>query len=68
MKIQKCRHRKTWLIAGGFWEWCYQCGAIRLMRWVEGTQNCVTPAEKWTRPTGFPDGTNPALKSRKEES
>lgn len=27
----KCRHRKTWLLAGGHLEWCYECGAIRQM-------------------------------------
>src|SRR5690606_21383205 len=27
--MEKCRHGSTWIIAGGFWEWCYVCGALR---------------------------------------
>lgn len=56
----KCRHRKSWIICGGYAEWCYQCGAWRRLRLVEGETNVSTPAGKWTRPTG-PDGPNPAM-------
>ena len=58
--MDKCKHRKTWLIAGGFVEWCYQRGAIRQMKRIEGLANGFTPAEKWIKPTG-PNGQNPAM-------
>ncbi len=61
--MNKCKHRKTWLIAGGYTEWCYQCGAIRQMRQVEGLPNGFAPAEKWIRPTG-PNGPNPAMAAK----
>lgn len=54
------RHRKTWLVAGGYCEWCYECGAIRSMRKVVGTSNEVAPASGWTKPSGI-GGVNPAL-------
>ena len=37
----KCRHRKTWLVAGGYIEWCYECGAIRQM-WRAPEGNSVS--------------------------
>lgn len=29
---ERCRHRNSWLLAGGLIEWCYECGAFRKMR------------------------------------
>lgn len=52
-----CKHRQYWVIAGGWWLWCYQCGAIRPMR--RTTPTISEPAGGWTRPTG-PGGENPA--------
>jgi hypothetical protein len=51
-----CRHRNSWLIAGGSHEWCYQCGALRQMQETGIAQ--VTPRSPWVRPTG-PTGENP---------
>lgn len=50
--MRKCpnRHRNCWIIAGGYWLWCYECGAVR--------QNATKGT--WTYPTG-PGGRNPAL-------
>jgi hypothetical protein len=46
----KCRHRDSWLIAGGAYEWCYRCGALRRMR--ESGIASVTPMSVWQRPIG----------------
>jgi len=51
-----CKHRHSWILAGGLVEWCYQCGAVRLLRRVDRTISA--PATGWNRPTG-PDGPNP---------
>lgn len=53
----RCRHRKMWIIVGGHAAWCYECGAWRQMRPVDGT-NEVVPISMWVRPTG-PGGKNP---------
>jgi hypothetical protein len=53
----RCRHKETWLISGGSYEWCYQCGALRKMM-ISYPPNSVTPITQWTRPTGN-KGTNP---------
>lgn len=45
------QHRRLWIIAGGAWLWCYECGAIRL--------NAAGP-KRWHVPTG-PNGENPAM-------
>ena len=55
MKKKRCSHRKTWIIAGGYYEWCYSCGALRKMKLIEG--NAGAPASKWIRPVG--NGENP---------
>jgi hypothetical protein len=52
----RCRHRNLWLIAGGSYEWCYQCGAIRTLR--ESGINQLMPSSPWCSPTGK-DGENP---------
>ena len=51
-----CRHRKTWLIASGHYEWCYECGALRHMA-VTPPNHC-RPAGRWAKPVGR-DGENP---------
>lgn len=53
---QRCRHRKTWLIAAGTVEWCYACGAFRRCQHTRPT--AVVPTTPWCKPTG-PDGENP---------
>lgn len=53
MTVQK-RHRheqSMWLIAGGHWMWCYQCGAIRAT---------AAHGQRWDKPTGV-GGPNPAM-------
>jgi len=57
MKTEQKRHRherNMWVIAGGYWLWCYQCGAIRL---------ASAHGKKWDKPTGI-GGINPAMKER----
>jgi len=56
--MKRCRHNKSWLIAGGYIEWCYQCGAIREMQRVDGKMNEVRPHTEWKRPAGS-GGKNP---------
>lgn len=53
-----CRHKKTWVVFSGNGEWCYECGALRLMRRVKGTSNMIESASKWVRPVGK-GGNNP---------
>ena len=53
---EKCRHNGTWLVAGGYIEWCYECGAIRQMRRVG--ENAFTNQGQWIRPVGV-GGKNP---------
>ena len=49
---ERCRHeRHSWLIADGYYEWCFVCGAFRSMKQVSG-ENAVTPSSKWCKPTG----------------
>jgi hypothetical protein len=47
----KSKHRKCWIIGGGVWLWCYECGAIAPNASKTGG---------WTYPVG-PDGRNPAM-------
>lgn len=54
---RRCYHNSTWIIAGGRWEWCYRCGALREMRLVVNANGC-TPITQWQRPTGN-TGLNP---------
>lgn len=52
MKIKKerCRHeRNSWLIVGGFAEWCYVCGSYRNLKEVKGG---LAPLGEWHRPSG----------------
>lgn len=51
-----CRHRDSWLIGGGCYEWCYRCGALRRMRELGIAQ--VEPDSLWVRPVG-PSKPNP---------
>lgn len=53
-----CRHRQSWLLMGGYLEWCYQCGAFRRLERVKDSTNAVGPVTPWCRPTGL-DGPNP---------
>ncbi len=52
-----CKHRKTWLIAGAFIEWCYECGAFREMSQIDDT--AYTPYGPWCKPVGA-GGENPS--------
>jgi len=51
-----CRHYRTWLIAGGNYEWCYECGALRAMKMI--TPTTLTNKTRWQRPVGK-GGENP---------
>lgn len=42
--MASCRHRGAWLICGGRWAWCYECGGVRCEGW-----------KRWVKPTGDRD-------------
>lgn len=44
-----CKHSKTWLIAGGRIEWCYQCGAFRTLNELISGGSVVCSA--WCSPS-----------------
>lgn len=55
---KRCYHsRNSWLIMGGQVEWCWRCGAYRMMQ-RSCSANAVSPSGPWARPTGS-DGDNP---------
>lgn len=49
-KKARCRHRGSWLVAGGAIEWCYACGSFRTL--AHGSGNVVYPMSCWAYPTG----------------
>ena len=53
---KRCRHeRNSWIIAGGYQEWCFVCGALRRLKPIQdGSFPVMTwePASRWIRPTG----------------
>lgn len=51
-----CKHRKTWIAGAGFIEWCFECGAIRRLKRMEG--NKCAPSSRWACPVGK-GGANP---------
>jgi hypothetical protein len=54
-KPKRHRHEQSmWLIAGGYWFWCYQCGAVRLNPAKSGDPT------RWQKPSGI-GGPNPAM-------
>lgn len=54
--ISPCRHRRYWVI-GGFC-WCYECGAVRQIRDVAGTNQFEFAWPRWVKPVGK-GGDNP---------
>ena len=52
MKKKHDHRQSSWLIAGGYIVWCYQCGA-----WRPNTPERM----QWNKPTGI-GGENPAMK------
>ena len=50
MNTYKCRHRKSWIVCGGYIEWCYECGALRKMKHIKDNQ--FAPNSYWANPTG----------------
>ena len=52
-----CKHRATWIMAAGRLEWCYHCGAVRILERNEKSNTCF-PVSPWQCPTG-PNGENP---------
>lgn len=61
MAENKCRHSRSWLVANGHIEWCYECGAIRKMERLP--PNIVSAVSGWARPVGK-GGDNPYGKYR----
>mgnify|MGYP007128297235 CR=1 FL=1 len=58
MSKYRCRHHKSWFVAGGHIQWCYEFGAIRKLALVEGKTNVIKALGWWAKPTGK-DGKNP---------
>lgn len=56
-----CRHRDTWLIASGYLEWCWRCGALRELFYDK--DYTLIPTSYWVRPTAT--GKNPYDKWKK---
>ena len=50
LNTSNCRHRGSWLLAGGIIEWCYECGAWRKM--TERGMAQVDVASPWCYPSG----------------
>jgi len=64
--MPSCRHRNTWISFSGHGEWCYECGAHRIMR--KGAGNGVYPITAWRAWVGA-GGENPHEKySRRDEA
>lgn len=61
----RCRHERSWLIAGAEYEWCWLCGALKRLAPVEGSTNAVKSASGWARPTGDRNAPNPYGKWKK---
>ena len=61
MAKKRCRHRSAWVINGGYGLWCYECGAYRQTKVVDGTNHIVPIGKRWIKPTGI-GGENPASK------
>lgn len=49
-KPARCRHRRTWLVAAGYMEWCYECGVFRTMEQTSATS--CKPMSAWCVPVG----------------
>jgi len=47
---ERCRHSRSWLIAGASIEWCHECGAFRLLVPVKGSTNTVASHSVWCKP------------------
>ena len=56
--VKPCRHNKSWVVCGGYMEWCYECGAIRFLRALPINANYSVPTSGWVKPAGR-GGENP---------
>jgi hypothetical protein len=57
-RIVGCKHRQSWIIGNGSYEWCYQCGAFRGLKQQGPRENMLAPCSPWVHPTGI-GGENP---------
>lgn len=57
MAETRCRHSRMWIIAAGYWFWCYECGALRQAEQSKSV-NGSYPIGPWIRPVGK-SGENP---------
>ena len=51
MTAPRCRHNRFWVIAGGYWLWCYECGAVRKMR-ITDDGTVTSDWKRWQKPVG----------------
>jgi hypothetical protein len=60
--MARCRHeRHSWLLFGGWMEWCYVCGAWRRLK-VIAANKCAADGP-WNKPSGDVN-INPAMKDQ----
>lgn len=60
----RCRHHKNWVVH--LLCWCYECGAIRKLRYITGNAGShLEAASGWIKPVGK-GGENPWEKWRDE--
>jgi hypothetical protein len=57
-RIVGCKHRGSWIIGGGSYEWCFECGAFRGLKQHGPQSNMVAPCSPWVHPSGI-GGENP---------
>lgn len=46
---QSCKHRNAWIIASGYYLWCFECGALRRME-PSKKINGIYPVSGWCKP------------------
>lgn len=69
-KVQRiigCKHRRSWIIGNGSYEWCYECGAFRGLRVFGSSATALVPSSPWVHPTGIPYGKWERAKERWEQ-
>lgn len=58
---KQCNHNRTWVICGGYGQWCFECGAFRGTNPLES--GLVTGRTSWVSPVGA-GGESPYSKMR----
>lgn len=60
----RCRHeRNSWIIVGGYAEWCFVCGAFRNLKRI--SPSGLAAASEWFKPSGDKN-VNPAMQEKRD--